>query len=425
MKYEEAINYIHSVSWLGSRPGLSRITELCRLLGDPQSYLRFIHIAGTNGKGSVLAMLSAVLTEAGMKTGEFSSPYVYRFNERISLGGVPISDGDLAAVVEKVKDAAEAMADHPTEFELVTAAAFLYFKEKKCDIVLLEAGLGGRLDCTNVIVSSLLSVITGIDLDHTEYLGDTCEKIAAEKAGIIKEGCPVIAGKCRASFPPCDGLNSSEKIIKDVALEKSAPFYKVDYSRLHPISCSLTGALFAFDGYAEPFEISLAGVYQPENAALVITACEKLGIKEEYIRKGLKKAVWRGRFETLSHNPTVIFDGGHNPQGVSAAVRTVKEVLNKKIGVVTGVMADKAYTEMAAMICEIAGKVYCVSPHNPRALQAERLAEVYRRLGVEATAYSSVKSAVAAAVSDGETVLGLGSLYMYKEFCDAVKETVG
>lgn len=421
MNYEEAINYIHSVSWLGSRPGLSRITELCRLLGNPQSSLRFIHIAGTNGKGSVLSMLSAVLTEAGMKTGEFSSPYVYRFNERISLGGVPISDSDLAEVVEKVRDAAETMADHPTEFELVTAAAFLYFKEKKCDVVLLEAGLGGRLDCTNVIVTSLLSVITGIDLDHTEYLGDTCEKIAAEKAGIIKEGCPVIAGKCRSSFPTSDGLNSSEKVIKDAALEKNAPFYKVDYSRLHPISFSLTGATFAFDGYAEPFEISLAGTYQPENAALVITACEKLGVKEEYIRKGLKKAVWKGRFETLSHNPTVIFDGGHNPQGVAAAVRTVKEVLHKKISIVTGVMADKAYNEMASMICEIAAKVYCVSPDNPRALQAEKLADVYRNLGVEATAYPSVKSAVAAAVSDGETVLGLGSLYMYKEFCDAVK----
>lgn len=419
MTYEEAINYIHTVSWTGSRPGLSRITELCGMLGDPQDSLRFIHVAGTNGKGSVSSMLSSVLTEAGMKVGVFTSPYVYRFNERIAIGKEPISDGDLAKTVEKVKTYADKMADPPTEFELITAVGFEYFKDLKCDVVVLEAGMGGRLDSTNVIKSSLLSIITGIDLDHTAILGDTCEKIAAEKAGIIKEGCPVLIGKCKATYPADGGLNSSEKVVFNAAESKNAPFEKTDYSRLSDIKLSLTGASFRFSGYKDPFKIALAGSYQPENAALVITACEKLCINERYIHEGLKRASWRGRFERLSSDPTVIFDGGHNPQGVSAAVRTVKEVFPVKINVVTGVMADKAYTQMAEMISTVAKKVYCVTPDNPRALPAEKLTQVYLDCGIEAEPFKTVEAAVRAALSDGDT-LGLGSLYMYKEFFDAV-----
>ena len=201
MTYEEAVAYIHSVAWKGSRPGLSRITELLHLLGDPQDRLQFIHIAGTNGKGSTSAMTESVLRAAGYKTGLFVSPYIKHFNERICFCGTPISDEALARVTATVKPFADAMEDKPTEFELITALGLEYFKRKKCDIVILEAGMGGRLDSTNIIEESELSVITGIALDHTAYLGDTVEKIAAEKAGIIKKGGTVLFGgedKCAA-----------------------------------------------------------------------------------------------------------------------------------------------------------------------------------------------------------------------------------
>lgn len=421
MNGKEAIEYIHSVSWLGSRPGLSRITELCSLLGNPQDSLRFIHVAGTNGKGSVCAMLSSVLREHGLKTGEFTSPYIYSFNERISIGAAPISDGELASVVEKVKACADTMADPPTEFELICAAGFLWFKEQKCDVVILEVGMGGRLDSTNIIKSPILSVITGIDLDHTAFLGDTYEKIAAEKAGIIKSGCPVLIGKCNSTYPATNGgLNASEQIIKDTADSLSSPFFKTDYGKLKNVCLSENGAHFTVSPYGEPFEISLAGCYQPENAALVIKACEILGIDEKSVRNGLKKVKWRGRFEKLSQSPAVFFDGGHNPQGVAAAVSTVKSIFGEKISVVTGVMADKAYRQMAETIAQIAGCVFCVTPDNPRALAADALAEVYGSLGVEAHPFSSVEEALHAAVAGGKPVLGLGSLYMYKEFYDAL-----
>ncbi len=419
MTYDEALSYIHSISWTGSRPGLSRITELCEKLGDPQDSLTFIHVAGTNGKGSVSSMLSSVLSAAGKKVGEFTSPYVYRFNERISLGGTPIDDGDLARIVEKVKAAADEMSDPPTEFELITAVGFMYFKEKECDVVVLEAGMGGRLDSTNVIKTALLSIITGIDLDHTAILGDTCEKIAFEKAGIIKDGCPVLIGRCRASENPENGLNSSEKVIYNAAQSRNSLFIRTDYSRLHDIKLSPDGAEFFFERYGEPFNISLAGAYQPENASLVITACEMLCIDEKYIRAGLSAARWRGRFEKLSDSPLVFYDGGHNPQGVEAAVHTVKAVFSEKINIVTGVMADKDYRNMAEMISTVAKRVFCVRPDNPRALAAEKLSEVYRSLGVPAEACGTVADAVHAAMKCGDT-LGLGSLYMYKEFYDAV-----
>lgn len=422
MTYDEAIKYIHNVCWQGSRPGLSRITKLCSLLGNPQDSLKFIHVAGTNGKGSVSAMLTSILTKAGFKVGEFTSPYVYRFNERICIDGVPIADDDLAKIVEKVRVFADSMEDSPTEFELITAVGFEYFKEQKCDIVVLEAGMGGRLDSTNVIRNSELSIITGIDLDHTAILGDTCEKIAAEKAGIIKEGCPVLIGKCRCSALTDGMLNTSEQVIKNAADEKNSPFYKTDYSRLSGIKLSLTGAVFSFEPYKKPFEISLAGSYQPENAALVITACELLGVDEKYVRCGLKDTHWRARFEKISDSPLIIYDGGHNPQGVRAAVNTVKSVFDGKINIVTGVMADKSFSEMAGLISEIAAKVFCVTPDNPRALDSTALAEVYKNLGVEAVACDTVEAAVKLSIGASLPVLGLGSLYMYKEFYDAVQK---
>ena len=237
MTYEEALAYIHSFDWRGSRPGLSRTEELCKRLGNPEKSLRFVHVAGTNGKGSFSKMLSNILTEAGYRVGLFVSPYVLRFNERIQIDGREIPDKELAEATETVRAAAENMEDQPTEFELITAVGFVYFQKQDCDLVVLECGMGGRLDSTNVIVDPLLSVITGVSLDHTKILGDTVEKIALEKAGIIKTGRPCLYG----------GVDESvASVIQHTASEKGAPYYQVDFARLAVKSMTLGGTVFDF-----------------------------------------------------------------------------------------------------------------------------------------------------------------------------------
>ncbi|MBR6513582.1 MAG: bifunctional folylpolyglutamate synthase/dihydrofolate synthase [Clostridia bacterium] len=413
MTYNEAIEYIHSICWLGSRPGLERITELCNKMDNIQDKMKFIHIAGTNGKGSTSSMLTNILVNAGYRVGTFTSPFVYRFNERMAVNGKPISDDDLAHIIEVIKPLADSMDDPPTEFELITAAGFLYFYEQKCDIVVLECGMGGRLDSTNIIKKPLLSVITGIALDHTAFLGDTVEKIAKEKAGIIKEGCPVIYG----SMP-----ESCAKIIEDT----SSLARPCDYSRLRDVSLSLNGAFFYVTGYRKPFKLKLVGGYQPRNAMLAISCAEMLSIDREAIHKGICETTWPARFEVLSSEPTVIYDGGHNPQGVDAAVSTVQELFEGKINILSGVMADKDYDYIASRIALIADKVYCVTPDNSRSLPADKYAEAFEKQGVTAYAFESMDKAMEKAYSDSKKenrpLLGLGSLYMYKEFVDALEK---
>lgn len=414
MTYEEALEYIHSVVWMGSRPGLSRITELCSLIGNPQNDLSFIHIAGTNGKGSTTSMLSEICKASGLKVGTFTSPYVFRFNERMAVNGTPIDNEMLADIIEYIRPYADSMEDSPTEFELITAVGFEFFKRMNCDIVILEAGLGGRLDSTNIIPASKLSIITGIALDHTEILGDTTEKIAAEKAGIIKKGCPVLIGNCD------DGARA---VIKEKARETNSPVYEVNYDRINNLSMSLEGSTFYFEGYEDKLQIILAGQYQPRNAAVAITAAEILGIDKKHITEGLKAAKWPARFEVLSTSPVVIFDGSHNPEGIRATVDTVKKLFHGKVNVLTGVMADKNYTVMAEAISEICDKVYCTKPDNPRALDAEKYAECCNGFGCNAVGINNVEKAVNTAYSDSTErnvpLLVMGSLYLYSEFREA------
>ena len=266
MTYEEALSFIHSTEWQGSRPGLNRITELMEKLGNPEKTLNFVHVAGTNGKGSFCAMLDSVLRKAGYKTGLFTSPFIEFFEERIRFDGEMISKEELAETVSEVKDACLSMTDPPTEFEVLTAIGFVYFKKKNADIVILECGMGGRLDSTNIIPSPVLSVITGIALDHVAFLGDTVEKIAYEKAGIIKPSRPVLYG----------GKDKmAEEVIKSVALEKGCNYYKKDPSALTCGKISLKGSTFGYKKYND-LSLSLLGTYQPENAANVIEAVEIL-----------------------------------------------------------------------------------------------------------------------------------------------------
>ena len=420
MNYTEALEYIHSICWTFTKPGLERISALCEKLGNPQDELKFIHVAGTNGKGSFCSMTDSILRAAGYKTGLFTSPYIKVFNERMQFCGENIADDELAEITEYVKPFADSMEDKPTEFELITAIGFEYFKRKKCDVVILEAGMGGRLDSTNIIKSSLLSVITGISLDHTAFLGDTVEKIAAEKAGIIKENGTVLFG---------GNSKSVEAVIKSKADDMKADYHFADKSELSIISSDLSGSTFNYLDYKE-IKLPLLGLYQPENAANVLCAIEILKSKgftvsDEAIRKGFLAAHWPARFEIISRDPLIIFDGAHNPEGIETAVKSIKKYFgDKKVCILTGVMKDKDYNYIASKFSEISNRAFTITPQNPRALSAEEYAKVLEGVGITATSYASVAEALADAkkyAKESDTaLLCLGSLYMYCEVIETI-----
>lgn len=422
MTYDEAIKYIHSVSNFFCKPGLNRIRELCLGLNNPQSKLRFIHVTGTNGKGSTCSMLSSVLTCAGYRVGLYTSPYVREFNERMRVNGESISNDTLARLTEKVKAVAEKMADSPTEFELITAIAFEYFNEEKCDVVILEVGMGGRLDATNIISSPLLSVITGIAIDHTAFLGSTVEEIASEKAGIIKEKSVVLYG---VDDPV------AETIISEECARKQSMLCKTDYSELEIVSQDLSGTLFNYRG-RQNVRISLLGSYQPRNAAIVLDAIDNLSgiglrVSEDDVRRGLACAKWPARFEIIGSDPTVIFDGAHNPHGISAAVESIKQYFgNKKVVVVSGVLRDKDYRAIAKSLAEVASTVYTITPDNPRALSAGEYADVIKSFGANAIRCDSIGEAIKCgknAAQELDTALFcLGSLYTYCEVIEQINE---
>ena len=436
MTYEEALEYIHSVCWQKKTPGLARIGELLGKLGEPQKSLRFIHVAGTNGKGSTCAMLASVLCAAGCRVGLYTSPFIVRFNERMQIDGVQIADGELAEITEYVRPFAEAMEDSPTEFELITAIALVYFARRKCDYVVLEAGMGGRLDSTNIIDAEnvAVSVITGIAMDHTAFLGDTDVKIAAEKAGIIKKGVPVVFG---GAHTPVGAKADCEvdpyacaAVIKAKAEEMGAPYSESHPEALRNVSSDIFGSRFDFGKYKDVY-IPLAGVYQPYNAATVfavldILASQGADLAENAVKQGLAAVKWPGRFEILCREPLVISDGGHNPEGIDAAVESAKTYFSEKIQLLSGVMADKDYAHMAARMSEVACRAFTVRPDSYRALSAGEFAAVFEQDGVPAQGFATVKDAVFAAMDagleSGKPTLCLGSLYMYGEVKAAVEE---
>ena len=415
MTYEEALEYIGRVCWQGSRPGLERICELCHRMGDPQNGLEFIHIAGTNGKGSTSAMISAILTQNKKKVGLFTSPFIYKFNERIAINGKPISDTDLANTLERIIPYAEAMEDKPTEFELITAVGFLYFYTQKCDVVVLECGMGGRLDSTNIINNPLISVITNIALDHTAFLGETTAEIAKEKAGIIKENSRCIVGEVD------DDARAS---IIEKAKEMNAEIIFADLERAENITLALNGAGFDIKGLGR-VNISLPGTYQLKNAQLAIGVAEALGIPGDIILKGIANAVWKGRFEVLLENPLVIYDGSHNPQGICECVNSVERLLGCRVAVFCAVMADKDYQKEIGYISKIADRVYCVTADNKRALSASDLAAAFSDRGISAAAYPDFASALGNALQYCRKkrlpLIAMGSLYMYHEFVNTLE----
>ncbi len=420
MNYNEALEYIHGVSWTFCKPGLERIGELCEKLGHPEKKLKFIHVAGTNGKGSFCSMLESVLRAAGYKTGLYTSPYIREFNERMRVMGENIKCDTLADITSRVKPIADSMTDKPTEFELITAIAFQYFYEAGCEVVVLEAGMGGRLDSTNIIREPLLSVITGIALDHTDYLGDTVEKIAAEKAGIIKDSSPILYG---------GEDDSARDVIKAFAIDRKSRFYDIDYGDIKNLNSDLTGSTFDFKSH-EKIKIRLLGLYQPKNAAEVLCAIDILRdrgliISEEAVRSGLAAAEWQARFEIISKEPLIIFDGAHNPQGISSAAQSIKHYFkDKKVYVLSGVLRDKDYKFIAGELSSVAAAAFTMTPQSPRALSAEEYAEVLRDVNVAATPYPSIGDAFfaakEAALRDDVPLVCLGSLYTYSDIIKLV-----
>ena len=420
MNYNEALEYIHGVSWTFCKPGLERIGALCDALGNPEDSLKFIHVAGTNGKGSFCSMLCSVLSEAGLKVGLYTSPYILEFNERMRIGDAPIPNDTLARLTERIRPIADSMSDKPTEFELITAIALDYFREEQVDVVILECGMGGRLDSTNVIKTPILSVITGIALDHTAFLGDTVAAIAAEKAGIIKKGVPVLYG---------GEDNVAAEVIEEAAKRQNAPYYRSDYSLLTVDSLTLLGTRFAYKK-RKAVELSLLGIYQPKNASLVLDALDILApllptLTEEAIRIGLAKARWMARFEMISEDPIFIFDGAHNPQGINAAVDGIKRYFNdRSLIAVSGVLRDKDYSAIAEKIAEIASHAFTITPDNSRALSASEYANELSKFGVNATATGSIDEAVEAAFSlakrEKKSIVCLGSLYTYADVRESV-----
>ena len=410
MDYREALQYIDGVSWLGSRPGLERVAALLHRLGDPQEKLRFVHIAGTNGKGSCAAMTASVLRAAGYRTGLFTSPYLFRFNERMQINGEPIGDEELAALVTQIRPIADAMEDHPTEFELMTAVALLWYLRERCEIVVLEVGLGGRLDATNVIGAPEAAVIMNIGLDHTAVLGDTVEQIAAEKAGIVKPGCAV------ALYPQTP---EAEAVVRERCEAVGASLRVADLTQLQGEFDSLEGQVFRYRGAS--YAIPLLGEQQLRNAAVVLEVAEILREKgwklpHEAVEHGLYAVSWPARFELLRAEPPFVVDGGHNPQcAMTVAESLLRYFPDRRRVLLVGVLADKDYEGLFDILDVAADAYFCVTPASARALPADRLAAFLSRYGKPVTVCpdipAGVEAASAAAGEDG-VACAVGSLYM-------------
>lgn len=414
MTYEEALSYIHSICWKGSKLGLDRTRELLGKLGDPQKELKFIHIAGTNGKGSTAAMLSSILEEAGYRVGLYTSPFIDRFNERMQVDHQPIPDDTLAELTALVRPYADGMADSPTEFELITALAMVWFAREKCDIVVLEVGMGGELDSTNIIDVPEAAVIAAMGLDHVKELGPTMADIARAKAGIIKEGGRVVS---------YGGDPEADPVIAETCRAKNASLRQPDFSAIVPGEFGLEGQTFSYKDWRD-LRVPLVGTYQMKNAAVVLETVEALrqrgwSVSDEAVRKGLAATRWPARFEVLRRDPVFIVDGGHNPHGIRATAESLERLFpGRKITFVTGVMADKDVEHILGLIVPLADRFFTVRPDNPRAMDAGELAQRIRAMGARAEACASVREGVDRAIqAEGPqgVACALGSLYMSGE----------
>ncbi|MBE5925306.1 MAG: bifunctional folylpolyglutamate synthase/dihydrofolate synthase [Lachnospiraceae bacterium] len=409
MTYNEAMEYINNVGKKGSILGLEPITQLLLRLGNPQDRLSIIHVAGTNGKGSICTFLEMLYRSEGKKVGRYISPTIHEYLERFQINGAFMEKDMFAKFITEVDNAVSAMESEglplPTAFEIETAVAFLYFVNEAVDIVILEVGMGGREDATNVIKKPLCTVFANIGMDHMQFLGDTIEKIAYEKAGIIKRGCPAVAypmderslGVIREEYNKVNVVNiihgnsdQQDTTNLDMSRIGVGKIVVADTSEVDIISENLDGSTFIYKG--EEYSISLAGTYQIYNA---ITAIETKLLLDGHMNKdALSKASWEGRFEKISDYPTFIKDGAHNIQGVTALKESLeKHFTNRKFIFIIGVLQDKEYEKMMERLCPMASACYLIKPDNPRGLDTLRLSEVVRLYCSDVTSCESVKEA--------------------------------
>ena len=413
MDGKQAIEYIHSLYGQGKKRGLENGFAMMEQLDGPDKKMKCIHVAGTNGKGSICAYIESVLRTQGYKTGLYTSPYLQTYNERIRIDGAPVSDDALAKAVVEVKSAVDALRGRgilPTEFEVGTAAAFVAFANAQVDYAIIEVGIGGRLDTTNVITPAI-SVIGSIGLDHEKILGDTVEQIAAEKAGIIKPGVPVMV------YPQQESVR---RVIEDIAKRQNAPITFVEESAVVDVSLDMHGANYSFMG--KNIRVNIPGKHQIYNSAAAIAAlsvlCETgVDISEVVMIQGIRDTRWAGRLEWVGEN--VVIDGAHNPQGARAMAEYAAEFFaGKKVAVVFGVLQKKEYHGITQEIAKFAACVFAVEPDAPKPLSAQEVVTMMGGFGVEAKAFGNLKEAVdvakAFAGADGYVVI-MGSLYLAGE----------
>ncbi len=424
MNYIEAVKYIHSLLKFGIRPGLNGMDALLHFLGNPHKDLKYVHVAGTNGKGSTSTAISNVLTDAGYKVGLYTSPYVTDFLERVQFCSKPIDKALFAKCVEKVKFAVEELEKKEviiTEFEALTASAFLCYKELQCDIVVLEVGLGGRLDATNVIETPLVNVITSLSIDHSAILGNTIEEIAFEKCGTIKENGSVVC-----SFGQPEG---AIKVIGKTVKEKNNTLTIPCESEIKINKSDIFGTEFIYKNNS--YFVKMAGEHQVKNMTCVIEACnilkKFLNIADENIKNGISKTILPARVEIISKKPLVILDGGHNEDGAKAFYNAVLHHLKKKsrVIVIAGMMADKAVEESLKPLMLKTDVFFAVTPDNPRAMKAHDLAEIASKYSKQVFTVGNIKEAVKiayAAADENTAVLVVGSLYLAGEIRETLLE---
>jgi len=430
LDYNEIIEYINSIERFGSRPGLIRLQNLLERLKNPEKSLKVIHIAGTNGKGSVATMLEFILMKAGYRVGMYTSPHLESYNERIKINNINISDEDFAKVGEKIITASKKCKEeeHPTVFESLTAMALLYFAESEVDFVILEVGLGGRYDATNVIENPLVSVITSIGMDHMDVLGDNIESIAHEKAGIIKKNCNTVL-----YFPNTKVYN----IIKDICKELDSTLFYAYKTNIKDKSFTIERTRFSieteFYSY-DNLEFSFLGEHQIYNAAtalLTIEVLKKQGIVicEKDIRDGLRESFWPGRMEIVSTMPLVIFDGAHNEGGAIALKKAFKQYFkDRKITLLIGILKDKPYKNILEQIMPQVGDVIITEPSNSRKLSVDELEEAMKKYPNSVYKNKNIQEAfeLALSLTSKEDILCCaGSLYLISELKNILKRKRG
>lgn len=412
MDYKESINYIENIKSVSPKPGLERMKILMKLLDNPQDRLKVIHVAGTNGKGSTCAMIESILRNSNYSTGLYTSPHLNRYNERIKINNIDISDSDFAQIATKVANVCSNMETHPSIFEFLTAIAFCYFESHSLDFVIMEVGLGGRFDSTNIIKSPILSIITSISIDHVQYLGNTVEQISKEKGGIIKKNCTVVL---------CFNPHTVYNIISDICKQKDSKLYFNHNLDINIKSMNLNKMVFSIKSDYYEYQniiLNMIGEYQVYNAATALTAIEALKDMRFNINDclyGLEKAFWAGRMELVSISPSILLDGAHNIDGINMLIKYIKNYLsNKKITLLIGILKDKQYLKMINNISNIADRLVITQVPNSRTVLLEDLSDICvdnTKLYLEKNV-SKALSIAKSITKQNEIIICSGSLYL-------------